>query len=140
MDAGLEEEIALEVESVSYMSAAALNAEGYSHEDSRVFLAGDAAYVMPPTGGIGGNTGIQKLAYVLKGQAGPSFMETYNQERQPVVDRSVQQAYSRLVNKTFKDKSVPHEQELPDDTCELGYRYISGALIQPDVEGIFEQF
>ena len=42
----------------------------------RIFLAGDAAHVMPPNGGFGGNTGIQdahnlawKLALVLRGIA-----------------------------------------------------------------------
>ncbi|HEY1278797.1 MAG TPA: FAD-dependent monooxygenase, partial [Acidimicrobiales bacterium] len=41
------------------------------YHDGRIFLAGDAAHVMPPNGGFGGNTGIQdaydlawKLAYV----------------------------------------------------------------------------
>ncbi len=45
--------------------------------DGRVFLAGDAAHVVPPNGGFGGNTGVQdahnlawKLAAVVKGEAG----------------------------------------------------------------------
>ena len=44
------------------------------YSDGRVFLAGDAAHVMPPNGGFGGNTGIHdaydlawKLACVLDG-------------------------------------------------------------------------
>ena len=44
----------------------------------RIFLAGDAAHEMPPTGGFGLNTGVQdvqnlawKLAAVLKGAAAP---------------------------------------------------------------------
>jgi 2-polyprenyl-6-methoxyphenol hydroxylase-like FAD-dependent oxidoreductase len=46
--------------------------------DGRVFLAGDAAHVVPPNGGYGGNTGVQdahnlawKLALTLAGVAGP---------------------------------------------------------------------
>ena len=46
-------------------------------QDGRVFLVGDAAHNMPPTGGFGGNTGVQdghnlawKLALVLQGVAG----------------------------------------------------------------------
>src|SRR3954471_14395523 len=46
--------------------------------EGRVFLAGDAAHVVPPNGGFGGNTGVQdahnlawKLAAVVKGEAGP---------------------------------------------------------------------
>jgi putative polyketide hydroxylase len=61
----------------------------------RVFLAGDAAHVMPPWGGFGANTGIQdahnlawKLAAVLGGHAGPALLDTYNVERRPVA-RSV---------------------------------------------------
>jgi 2-polyprenyl-6-methoxyphenol hydroxylase-like FAD-dependent oxidoreductase len=49
----------------------------------RMFLAGDAAHLMPPNGGFGGNTGIHdahnlawKLAYVLKGMAGPELLDT----------------------------------------------------------------
>jgi 2-polyprenyl-6-methoxyphenol hydroxylase-like FAD-dependent oxidoreductase len=54
----------------------------------RCFLAGDAAHIHTPAGGQGMNTGIQdaynlawKLAFVLKGYAGASILETYNEER-----------------------------------------------------------
>jgi 2-polyprenyl-6-methoxyphenol hydroxylase-like FAD-dependent oxidoreductase len=56
----------------------------------RIFLAGDAAHLHPPTGGQGLNTGVQdaynlgwKLAQVLRG--GPdSLLDTYEAERLPV--------------------------------------------------------
>jgi hypothetical protein len=56
----------------------------------RVFLAGDAAHYMPPTGGFGLNTGVQdahnlawKLAAVLNGWAAPGLLDTYEAERRP---------------------------------------------------------
>ncbi|MCX6522714.1 MAG: FAD-dependent monooxygenase [Actinobacteria bacterium] len=60
---------------------------------NRVFLVGDAAQQMPPTGGFGVNTGIQsahnlawKLAHVLHGHADVSLLDTYDQERRPVAE------------------------------------------------------
>jgi 2-polyprenyl-6-methoxyphenol hydroxylase-like FAD-dependent oxidoreductase len=62
-----------------------------SYQWGRVFLAGDAAHEMPPTGGFGLNTGVQdvqnlawKLAAVLQGGAAPALLETYDAERRPV--------------------------------------------------------
>ncbi|HYO30365.1 MAG TPA: FAD-dependent monooxygenase, partial [Thermomicrobiales bacterium] len=62
-----------------------------AYRSGPVFLAGDAAHAVPPTGGFGANLGIQdahnlawKLAAVLRGQAGPGLLATYEAERRPV--------------------------------------------------------
>jgi putative polyketide hydroxylase len=62
-----------------------------SFQQGRVFFAGDAAHQMPPWGGQGANSGIAdvhnlawKLAAVLKGQADPALLATYDLERRPV--------------------------------------------------------
>ncbi len=69
----------------------------------RVFVAGDAAHIHPPTGGQGMNTGIQdahnlswKLALAAAGDAAPGLLDSYDAERRPVgeevVGRTVQSA------------------------------------------------
>ncbi len=70
----------------------------------RVFLAGDSAHEMSPTGAFGSNTGIQdahnlawKLAAVLNGWAGPDLLETYDSERRPVAQATSARASSRSV-------------------------------------------
>jgi 2-polyprenyl-6-methoxyphenol hydroxylase-like FAD-dependent oxidoreductase len=72
---------------VSWVAAAQV-AERY--RAGRVFLAGDAAHHMPPTGGFGMNTGVQdvhnlawKLNAVRRGWAGPALLDTYESERLP---------------------------------------------------------
>jgi len=83
--------------------AASLVAERFRAD--RVFIAGDAAHEMPPTGGFGLNTGVQdvhnlawKLAAVLKGWARPELLDTYDAERRPwgqfVTDEALASAIS----------------------------------------------
>jgi hypothetical protein len=58
----------------------------------RVFLGGDSAHIHSPAGAQGMNTGIQdminlawKLAFVLKRQADPKLLDTYTDDRIPVI-------------------------------------------------------
>ena len=60
-----------------------------------VFLAGDAAHLFVPTGGVGMNTGIGdaidlgwKLDATLKGWGGAHLLESYEEERKPVAVRN----------------------------------------------------
>jgi 2-polyprenyl-6-methoxyphenol hydroxylase-like FAD-dependent oxidoreductase len=102
----------------------------------RVFLAGDAAHVVPPNGGYGGNTGMQdahnlawKLALTLKGIAGPGLLETYDAERRPVGDLTVEQAFTRYVTRVAPYLGTDNTQPLVDDfSMEIGYRYNSAAV------------
>lgn len=70
----------------------------------RIFCGGDAVHRHPPSSGLGLNTCVQdafnlawKLAYVVKGFAGRSLLESYSAERQPVGKQIVERAnQSRL--------------------------------------------
>src|SRR2546423_6631645 len=69
------------------------------YSSGRVFCMGDACHRHPPNNGLGANTSIQdsynlawKLTHVLGGQAGPSLLETYNDERAPVGRQIVERA------------------------------------------------
>jgi 2-polyprenyl-6-methoxyphenol hydroxylase-like FAD-dependent oxidoreductase len=105
--------------------------------DGRVFLAGDAAHVMPPNGGFGGNTGIHdghnlawKLALVLKGVAGPELLSTYDLERRPASKFTVEQAYTRYVTRSAQYLGAKDFQPLAGDfEIELGYLYGSPAIV-----------
>ena len=62
----------------------------------RVFVAGDAAHIHPPTGAQGMNTGIQdahnlawKLALAVSGRAAPGLLDSYDAERRPVGEEVV---------------------------------------------------
>jgi hypothetical protein len=104
----------------------------------RIFLAGDAAHTVPPTGGFGGNCGIHdahniawKLALVLNKKAGEKLLETYEQERLPIGTFTVDQAYARYINRSapeLRDDRV-HE-EVSDFQFELGQRYHQSQGVQ----------
>ncbi|MDP3086284.1 MAG: FAD-dependent monooxygenase, partial [Rubrivivax sp.] len=61
----------------------------------RVFIAGDAAHLFTPTGGLGYNTAVEdavnlgwKLASSLRGAAGPGLLASYEPERRPLAERN----------------------------------------------------
>jgi pentachlorophenol monooxygenase len=67
-----------------------------SYGSGRVFIAGDAAHIHPPTGAQGMNTGIQdahnlawKLALAVRGEAADGLLASYDAERRPVGEEVV---------------------------------------------------
>jgi 2-polyprenyl-6-methoxyphenol hydroxylase-like FAD-dependent oxidoreductase len=128
-------DIPVVIEDIATWRAMADSAERY--QDERVFLAGDAAHVMPPNGGYGGNAGIHdahnlawKLAYVLQGAATPQLLGTYDAERRPIGEVTVEQAYARYVTRVATYLGTDGTQPLIDDfSMELGYRYNSRAVV-----------
>ncbi|MFJ9516851.1 FAD-dependent oxidoreductase [Kitasatospora sp. NPDC101801] len=110
----------------------------------RVFLAGDSAHEMSPTGAFGSNTGIQdahnlawKLAAVLGGWAGPALLDTYGEERQPVARATSARASARSA-----EHRHPGYEAAPGTgrqanvlAVALGYRYPVGAVVGTDPAG-----
>ena len=97
-------------------------AGSYGH--GRVFIAGDAAHIHPPTGGQGMNTGIQdahnlawKLALAVRGDAAGGLLASYDAERRPVgeevVGRTVRSAREGIgADSTDPDFIVRREAQL----------------------------
>ena len=128
-------DLEVEIEDVATWKATAECADAF--RAGRVFLAGDAAHVVPPTGGFGGNTGVQdaanlawKLATVLKGEAGEGLLDTYEAERLPVAEITVEQAYARYIRRVTPEWIAPDTPEMRDElTMEIGQFYRSDAIV-----------
>ena len=134
--AGLgDDSVPIEVYDVMKWNARADAVERY--QDGRVFLAGDSAHTLLPYGGFNGNCGVQdahnlawKLAEVIKGEAGPALLDTYDQERQHVGAFTAAQAYTRYVLREAKYLNDGTLQPMENDlNVEVGYRYHSAAVI-----------
>lgn len=103
-------EISIRSTSVWYVN----QAYATTYSVGRVFCGGDAVHRHPPSSGLGSNTCIQdafnlawKLAFVIRGDAGPQLLESYSLERAPVGKQVVMRAnQSRLdyalLNKCFR--------------------------------------
>lgn len=128
-------DIAVEIEDVAIWKATAECATAF--RKNRVFIAGDAAHVVPPTGGFGGNTGVQdaanlgwKLAQVLHGNAEAGLLDSYEAERLPVARLIVEQAYARYIRRVTPEWIGPDTPELIDElTLEIGPFYRSNAVV-----------
>lgn len=106
-----------------------------TYRNKRVFLAGDACHVLPPTGGFGANAGIQdannlawKLAGVLNGWADEALLDTYDAERLPVGKETADQAWMRHMR--WAGPAKRGERDERDQTVvTTAYRYTSAAII-----------
>ncbi|MDA1853670.1 FAD-dependent oxidoreductase [Bacillus cereus] len=128
----------VEPEIVSVLPWQAAESTATKFQDNRIFLVGDSAHIMPPTGGFGSNTGIQdahnlawKLAAVIKGKAKPKLLETYHEERYPVAKLTTDYASSLLFRAANREEGSLNNMDGLAVT--VGYQYCSEAIIDDSV-------
>lgn len=151
----------LTIRSVQPWTAHALTASRYASPGGRVFLAGDAAHLFTPTGGLGMNTGVSdaidlawKLGAQVQGWAGDHLLYSYDAERRPIGRRNTAEAADNF-DRLFA--VMQHGDEMDADTAEgeairqgiqqelrsqekllkssgvlLGYRYEDSSICVPD--------
>jgi putative polyketide hydroxylase len=114
-----------------------------SYRSGRVFLAGDSAHEMSPTGAFGSNTGIQdahnlawKLAAVIGGWAGETLLDSYDAERRPVAEATSARAAARSAEHSHPGYAPPPGTGGGPQrgilNVALGYRYPQGAVVGAD--------
>jgi 2-polyprenyl-6-methoxyphenol hydroxylase-like FAD-dependent oxidoreductase len=114
----------------------------------RVFLAGESAHVNPPYGGHGYNTSVGdavniawKLAFVLRGWAPPSLLESYEPERRGVVEQTVASAAANMAAMPADltvDAAAIRRAKSPEFFnlgLVLGYSYAGSPVIQDGGSG-----
>jgi 2-polyprenyl-6-methoxyphenol hydroxylase-like FAD-dependent oxidoreductase len=105
------------------------------YRSGRVFLAGDAAHIHPPIGGLGMNTGLQdaynlgwKLSAVCRGQLPEAILDSYHDERHPVGSKVVQVTAARMA-RAMSGQPPQGGDEPPLFDSQLNIRYEPGLLV-----------
>lgn len=126
-------DIAFDILSTSRWTAGyALVAERFA--TGNVFMAGDAAHLFTPTGGLGYNTGIEdaanlawKLDAVIRGEAGATLLDSYEEERRPAALRNTD--FARQFADSIGHVSVPADL-LDASEAGAGAREALGAYLR----------
>ena len=99
----------------------------------RLMLAGDAAHLFTPTGGMGYNTSVDdvvnlgwKLAGVLQGWAPEALLDSYEAERHPIALRNT--AFARSMAKSIGNLPVPAEVNAPGPAGDAARQALAQAL------------
>jgi 2-polyprenyl-6-methoxyphenol hydroxylase-like FAD-dependent oxidoreductase len=153
------DELEIEIMSTDPWTARMLNANTYGTR--RVFLVGDAAHLNPPWGGHGFNTAVGdavnigwKLAAVVQGWGGTQLLGSYERERKPIAQQTIDLASRNMsqLSTNFADPllsvSGPDGDAARADTATriqaakheefhslglvLGYNYGNSPIIVPD--------
>ncbi|OQU94619.1 FAD binding domain-containing protein [Cladophialophora immunda] len=116
-------------------------------QKGNVFCIGDAVHRHPPINGLGSNTCISdafniawKLAYVLKGIARPSILETLTLERKPVGDGIVRRANDgMLIHRKLWALMGSTKDERAVVSGLLQAASVQGACLRTELRGIIEE-
>jgi len=106
--------------------------------EGRVFLAGDAAHLMPPWAGAGMQSGMRdvhnlgwKLARVLRGELPEEWLDTYEVERRPNVEFFTGLAVG--LGRVIKQEATPEEMAAMNAVPENTVTPFEPPLIAPPV-------
>ena len=112
----------------------------------RVFLAGDAAHLFTPAGGLGYNTAVDdavnlgwKLAAVVRGQAGQGLLASYELERQPIAYRNTRfaRAFADSIGLYQPVPEIEHETVEGENARRAAGAYLSAhGRAEFDIPGI----
>ncbi|KIJ65140.1 hypothetical protein HYDPIDRAFT_153117 [Hydnomerulius pinastri MD-312] len=106
----------------------------------RVFITGGAAHVHSPSGGQGANSSVQdsfnlawKLSLVIKGLSPPSLLNTYSEERVPVIAEMLKLT-THLLDKNIEADRVAQAKSWRrgEETYMLGVNYRGSRILVDD--------
>ncbi|MDX9716367.1 MAG: FAD-dependent monooxygenase [Thauera sp.] len=144
------DEIPVIIEAVSFWTINQQNA--VQNTRGRVFCMGDAVHRHTPMHGLGLNTSVQdsynlcwKIALVVKGQATPKLLESYDSERSPIAKQLVERAYKSMsvlppLYRALGLPAGPTEKDLQESLKKLKGPAADGAKMRAELRKAIDDF
>ncbi|KAL1896133.1 hypothetical protein Sste5346_004875 [Sporothrix stenoceras] len=119
-------------------------ATAFSDPSQRVFIAGDACHTHSPKAGQGMNVSMMdtfnlawKIAYVVKGLASPSILDTYETERKAVADDLI--AFDQRLSRLYSSKPGEISMQEFRSVVEQGSAFTTGCTVNYDASILIDK-